>query len=230
MRVPAPVVRSTAWCAVLGYALVASGLPLPFGGLPADFSAGRGDAAAARLLAGKDRSRPFPCMDKPCGCATAEQCFSSCCCHSQAERLAWARAHGVEAVARAAIARGAVARPAPAARPVATSASCCAQKRSCCAATATPPGPVPAAAPEADRDGGPDPERQRLTGRGRSVSLRAMLACGGIVEQWFAAGSSLPPPRVALPTAAPFVQRIVFADLFADAATSPPDVPPPRTA
>jgi hypothetical protein len=225
MRVPAPVVRSTAWCAVLGYALVASGLPLPFGGLPADFSAGRGDAAAARLLAGKDRSRPFPCMDKPCGCATAEQCFSSCCCHSPAERLAWARARGVEASARAAIAR---ATPAP--RPVATSASCCTKKRNCCAAEATPPGPARGAAPEADRDGGPDRDRARLTGRGRSVSLRAMLACGGIVEQWFAAGSSLPPSRVALPTAAPFVQRIAVADVFTDAATTPPDVPPPRTA
>ena len=44
----------------------------------------------------KDRSQPFPCMDRPCGCQNAEQCWHSCCCFSMQEKLAWAEAHHIE--------------------------------------------------------------------------------------------------------------------------------------
>lgn len=37
----------------------------------------------------------FPCEACHCGCASAEQCWLHCCCHSLAERLAWARANNV---------------------------------------------------------------------------------------------------------------------------------------
>ena len=57
---------------------------------PADSS-----GAAAKRLAAKDRSVPFPCMDRPCGCVTAKQCFTTCCCHTPAETLAWAEANRV---------------------------------------------------------------------------------------------------------------------------------------
>jgi hypothetical protein len=43
----------------------------------------------------KDRSVPFPCQDKPCGCRDAATCWKSCCCNTKKERLAWAKAHGV---------------------------------------------------------------------------------------------------------------------------------------
>lgn len=204
MRLPDSVVRSTAWCAVLGYALVASGLPLPFGSLPSGPLAGRADPVAPRLLAAKDRTRPFPCMDKPCGCATADQCFTSCCCHSPAERLAWARARGLEATVRAALARATAPRP--------PASSCCAAATSCCAAKAELPEPA------------------RAVGRGRSVTLRAMLACAGIVQQWFAAGSSLPPPRVEPPRSLPGLERIAVADATGESVVAAPDVPPPRAA
>lgn len=39
---------------------------------------------------------PFPCQSCSCGCATAEQCWTSCCCFSPEERLAWARENGVQ--------------------------------------------------------------------------------------------------------------------------------------
>ena len=45
----------------------------------------------------KDLSVPFPCQDKGCGCANAQQCWSSCCCHTDLEKLAWAKRHGVTA-------------------------------------------------------------------------------------------------------------------------------------
>jgi hypothetical protein len=92
MQPRAPLRRITTWLAILGYTLVAAGLPLPFGMI----APAAPDSPAAKRVAGKDRSRSFPCMDRPCGCATAEQCFTSCCCNTPAETLAWATAHRVE--------------------------------------------------------------------------------------------------------------------------------------
>lgn len=43
----------------------------------------------------KDRSRPFPCMDRACGCQSAEACWKGCCCFTDREKLAWAAAHDV---------------------------------------------------------------------------------------------------------------------------------------
>jgi len=44
----------------------------------------------------KDASTPFPCQHTPCGCRTAEQCWTTCCCNSPEQRLAWAKRNGVE--------------------------------------------------------------------------------------------------------------------------------------
>jgi hypothetical protein len=44
----------------------------------------------------KDRSQPFPCQFSRCGCLDAESCWKSCCCHTNTEKLAWARKHGVK--------------------------------------------------------------------------------------------------------------------------------------
>jgi hypothetical protein len=38
----------------------------------------------------------FPCQDHRCGCQSAEQCWTSCCCYSAEYRLAWARRHDVK--------------------------------------------------------------------------------------------------------------------------------------
>ncbi len=43
----------------------------------------------------KDQSQPFPCMNRPCGCASAEQCWKQCCCFTNAQKVAWATQHGV---------------------------------------------------------------------------------------------------------------------------------------
>jgi len=43
----------------------------------------------------KDFSIPFPCQFSGCGCSNAVQCWSSCGCHSDAEKIAWAKANGV---------------------------------------------------------------------------------------------------------------------------------------
>ena len=43
----------------------------------------------------KDAEVAFPCQDRPCGCQNAQQCWGSCCCFSDTEKLAWARANKV---------------------------------------------------------------------------------------------------------------------------------------
>lgn len=57
-------------------------------------------ASGVPIFVGKQRhekvGEPFPCMAGSCGCKTADQCWRSCCCHSLAERLAWARRNGVQ--------------------------------------------------------------------------------------------------------------------------------------
>ncbi|MGH7139056.1 MAG: hypothetical protein ACREHD_25195 [Pirellulales bacterium] len=44
----------------------------------------------------KDRSIPFPCMDRTCGCHDAAGCKAHCCCFSSEEKLAWAAEREVD--------------------------------------------------------------------------------------------------------------------------------------
>jgi hypothetical protein len=229
--------RAVSWLMLAAYVLVVSGVPLPFAGSPAPTG-----SSAAKRLADKDRSRPFPCMDKPCGCATAEQCFSNCCCNTPAELLAWAKANRVDPATLMALQqRAADPRPAPAA------ASCCASgdaAPACCSAAA-PPAPAAenvcaeyrslaasasccdakaAAAPQQPAD---DVPRDGVAVRG--ISLKAMLACGGILAGWSAATTSLPAPavvRVERSTAC--CGRIALADDVGTSIDPSPDAPPPR--
>jgi hypothetical protein len=53
--------------------------------------------AGSRPVGGKDRSAPYPCRDRPCGCRSADQCWKRCCCFSNSQKLAWAKANGVVA-------------------------------------------------------------------------------------------------------------------------------------
>src|SRR4051794_38985492 len=69
--------RSARVALLVAYVITAAGVPLPAG----NFAQKSGEF--------------FPCSECACGCASAEQCWRSCCCHSMAERMAWARVHGV---------------------------------------------------------------------------------------------------------------------------------------
>ena len=225
--------RAVRWVVLAGYVLVASGVPLPIAPAPA----GPG-SPAARRLAGKDRSRPFPCMDKPCGCATAEQCFSSCCCNSPAELMAWAEANRVDPATLLVLRH----RVASAAAEASAESCCCSAapaEPSCCTATATPPTDCC----REDRSLEVEPScceavaapRQQPAGdiaasvAPRSVSLRAMLACGGILAGWSAAMTSLPPPAALRhDEAMPLVAVIVVANDVSRSADLPTDSPPPR--
>ena len=205
--------RAVAWLMLAAYVAVISGVPLPIAGSPP--VAG---SAAANRLAAKDRSRPFPCMDKPCGCATAEQCFSNCCCNSPAELLAWAEAHHLDPATLLAL-HGRVAATAPQAP---TAACCCSSATtaaSCCATTASAPAHQPAPADESDS--APLPSRM--------ISLKAMLACGGVLAGWTAAVTSLPPPTaVRCEPCMRLVGVLSITDEIGRSVDPLRDAPPPR--
>ncbi|MBC7855758.1 MAG: hypothetical protein IAF94_20205 [Pirellulaceae bacterium] len=43
----------------------------------------------------RNTSQAYPCMHHRCGCGSAEACWRGCCCMTTAQKLAWAKAHGV---------------------------------------------------------------------------------------------------------------------------------------
>jgi hypothetical protein len=212
--------RAVSWLMLAAYVLVVSGVPLPFAG-----SLAATGSLAAKRLADKDRSRPFPCMDKPCGCATAEQCFSSCCCNTPAELLAWAEARGLDPSTLMALgARAAGARPAPA------TPSCCSsadEAPTCCAASAAAPSCCEATAAAAPQQPADDLPSDVVAGPG--ISLKSMLACGGILAGWSAATTSLPAPAVVcVERSTACCGRIVLADDVGTSIDPTPVAPPPR--
>ncbi|MFM7107105.1 MAG: hypothetical protein ACKOZU_00590 [Planctomycetaceae bacterium] len=231
MRPTPSATRRVAWLALACHVLVASGLPLPLAVTPPE-----GGSDAAARLAAKDRSRPFPCMDKPCGCASAEQCFAACCCHTPVERLAWARARDVEPAVLAALERRVrAATPTVGGHAPHAAASCCAARetpspsldgpdvcsayRSLAAAPAAPPAVAPTPADD-DVPAGPAP---------RTVILRDMLACGGIATAWLACGTALPPPpRTQPPVHNAPAGAIAPRDEFASSVFADLSAPPPR--
>jgi len=122
---------------------------------------------------GKDISQPFPCMDSHCGCMNATACWQGCCCHTNREKLAWARKHGVtppKYVVAAAIKERA---------PVST-ASCC--STNCCNESEDRPEDVDAAN-----------ESWQLS----FVPAIAARCCHGLPQLWLILSAALPVPDVA---------------------------------
>lgn len=190
------------WLSAGMYLLVAGGVPLP---IP--------------TMAAKDRSSPFPCMDSPCGCQNAEQCWTSCCCHTRAERLAWAREHGVEPPRGLVVHVDAMAIASPpggccSSRPA---AACCSTKRSCCASrSASNRSPRADAAPRQN-------ERENST----ILGIRA-LACHGFGTDWLTCLIALPPTIVSHGFRPIARGGIVIAAVRVSSPAFPPPVPPPK--
>ena len=234
---------------LFGYVLVAAGVPLPAGSLHA---ASLGNPAAAKRLAAKDRSVPFPCMDSPCGCVTAEQCFESCCCHTPAELLAWATARNLSLDVLQGLERrleqapGAVggsccgeASPEPASCCEAAPASCCDdvapaccdqlvlcgdQVTSCCDEAAVTVAAAAAWCGDHDL-----PAAAEVAPLSESVVvLQAMLACGGLVSEWLSCAAAPLPVVLAV---SPLERRRETVGPLDDAAICVCfllDPPPPR--
>jgi hypothetical protein len=70
--------RIVAVAMMFAYGAIVGGVPLP--------------AGKKALSKGGEL---YPCSASSCGCDSAERCWSSCCCHTMAQRLEWAKEHGV---------------------------------------------------------------------------------------------------------------------------------------
>ena len=196
--------------ACLAYLLVALEIPLP---------------AAVH----KDTSQPFPCQDHACGCQTAEQCWTNCCCFTPEERWAWARAHNVQPPAYAEKPT-----PKPAVQPAAHGwntvklrdrdrgatataiKSCCrkqADRAACCRAT-----PKLASQQPTSRRGGV-----------RWGSIVTAWRCQGFQTLWVGVGAVLPVPRsVAWSPDCPPPSLFSLWDIHASVLSMTPPAPPPR--
>lgn len=191
-------------------------------------------AEAAKNLAEKDRSVPFPCMDKPCGCRSAEQCYKSCCCSSKAERIAWAKEHQV-GEKYLALAEESEEKPTPA-------KSCCVKKEvpACCAAKATSAccekesktaSCCQKALPKTKKASEqPAKEKESSQRQLPGVSALAALRCAGLQAGALGVPLSLPVNlEIRLPLEAPFLGLIFqMTPLFSNPAYSP-DTPPPNS-
>lgn len=148
--------------------------------------------------------QPFPCQFSRCGCRTAEDCRTSCCCHSKQERVAWAVKRNIDPD------RVAVLTPAEklqfsfaAKFVVAKKADCCqsAKQASCCSQ------PKVDSCCETPRLGGslalPKAEAKQL----HWVLAISARKCSGTGVEWIQAGFvAQPPVRVVLQIDPPVVQ------------------------
>lgn len=220
------------WLAILGYGVLALGLPLPAGMVQQGEVPG---LDAAGVIAAKDRTAVFPCMNSPCGCASADQCFRDCCCTTLAERLAFARRHRLDAGLIASLeARlggvGELAERKP-------QGACCASDRpeKRCCERQTEPEALPAAerccqdsVTAASSENDPLPKVER--GRVRQVALRAMLACKGLVTSWLAVGGAPPTPRFEVPGLRPPRAWVELSNVTGQDPLLAPVPPPPWAA
>jgi hypothetical protein len=175
------------------YLLLVSGIPLPVGG---------------SLANQKDHTTPFPCMNSPCGCQNADECWRNCCCHTPSERLAWAKQHGVTPPAF-------VVAMAKRSTPV---ASCCAKTKSCCESPS-----------HSARDGQQHEttaQSQRAPAGG--LVLRDVLKCRGAGMNWLGVDVCVPPLQFACATPQPVVSQVDFDFSCPLLLAEPPPVRPPR--
>lgn len=170
----------------------------------------------------KESSHPFPCQNHACGCQTAEQCWSQCCCFTPEERWAWAKAHHVEPPAYA---------EKPVEKPLArgwnsvklrdrdrnaTATNCCcgtkAEQAACCKQTAD--NSAKASSASGDLGG---------------ATIITVWRCHGYSTLWISTGAVLPIARLAAwsPDWVP-PTSVVPRGVKADQVPSTPLDPPPR--
>lgn len=191
------------WLSAGMYLLIAGGLPLPL-------------SSSIK----KDISTPFPCMNSPCGCQNAEQCWSSCCCHSPAERLAWARQHGITSPKTLIVvvdADSSTTRRATCCADAGPKTCCSAKARSCCSSNTGTCHSSSAV------------ESEKLTVSGTVIGIYA-LACHGFGTDWLTSLIAVPPNIVGCDYLPLPVGSVSTPPLHFSSAVFPPPVPPPRNA
>ncbi len=155
----------------------------------------------------KDRSRPFPCQDRPCGCRSAEQCKKQCCCFSNDQKLSWAKRNGVTS------------------SEVVSSKDTCdtvskSPRKECCLAKTA----------KAERNARQSSGTASIA-KSRSKFVIGIVAqrCQGVDQTFSGQSVFLLPPQISLTlNAFPTGERIVPGKIRIITAFSDPPVPPPR--
>lgn len=163
----------------------------------------------------KQTDQPYPCMDCPCGCVDAETCWRSCCCHTNAEKLAWAREHGVipPAYVLAAVEHADCCQR--------QAASCCSAHKSCCEKVAQ------------DSERPLTWRKRRDTGKRGAVSIVLLqaLRCQGLGESWTLLPPTIVPPAIQIDDAPDgMTERVALVEESFTGHLPPPDLPPPKNA
>lgn len=184
--------------------------------------------ALPELKAADPSDKPFPCQQHRCGCHSADQCWRSCCCMTQEEKLAWARKNGVrppqfvvEAAAREKLTAAQSLKGCCSQQAVEpSSGKCCSsrKKTSCCDQIHQP----------ADHLAG---ESKAQSSIGWVLGIHA-LQCQGLATLWVSTGAVIaPPPVVEAPQdCSPPQWCDGSADSQWTAISMRPDIPPPRFA
>jgi hypothetical protein len=164
----------------------------------------------------KKSGTPFPCQDHLCGCSSAKECWTHCCCFSVEERWAWAAAHHVEPPAyaeRPAAAGWSLARL----RNQADQPACCdhAKHASCCETEEA----RPAVGTGQSADG------TRLP----TLLMVTAARCQNLSAAWVGVGAVLPllPGPARLSDRSP-VERLSYPDSSPVILSIVPPDPPPR--
>jgi len=201
-----------------GYLVTAAGVPLPLPYRP---------VTSGEL---------FLCAASKCGCDSADRCWRSCCCHTLAERVAWARRHGVRppefALAKARAAGFIVTWPADTSATSQQHGACCEAptrivKVDCCQeelSSAVSTGISSSYCEMADG------EQSAPQSDDAIVAWRAMK-CRGQSTNWLAAVPTLILIRVVSVERPPIVERLgPAASDCAEGIADDPTVPPPELA
>ena len=183
------------------YVVTASGVPLP-----------TGTSAKSGQM--------FPCMDCPCGCNSAEQCWRSCCCHTLAEQMDWACEHRVRppefAIDEARRQRIDLCWLDDLALPAAAKTCCVAKaehRKPCCCC---------------HKNDHPSNNNDKTS---THIIVWKALACGGLSMNWLAAAPTLIAPPVDLADRLPLVSWLgPPTSSLAEGLANQPAVPPPQRA
>jgi hypothetical protein len=171
----------------------------------------------------KENGQPFPCQFHACGCQTAEQCWSHCCCYTAAERVTWAQTRNVEppAYAEKSVAQGwHTVRLRDQVEGKTETASRCAKCARCERAGSDSTSTAATCCKEAEnKKGGHSPYALGWT----------VLRCQGMSTSWVSFGAVLPPPPAL--TWTPFWPAVGWLPHWDSSSVPfsliPPD-PPPR--
>ena len=191
--------RSISLVALIAYVITSAGIPIPL--------------VWARPAVASSSTPAFPCQGHACGCS-ASSCWTSCCCHTPAQRLAWAKAHRIEPPRELIVQ---IKAQAP--------AGCCTQ-----ISVAQSGGSSSGCCSRAEQSSEPNKAEGGSTSQAPGFVLGILARkCQGLADAWVTSGAVLPPPsKLVWQPSAGAGQWLAVASDWPNACELLPPVPPPR--